>query len=117
MRAALVIAAKDLRQKVGDRSALFLAILAPLGLAFLFAIMIPSEEGFHTRYTIVDLDGGSIAAGLRTGPLQGLADADVATITSAASEDEARAQVDAGEVDAAIVIPAGFSDAIQAGEP
>ena len=117
MRAALVIAAKDLRQKVGDRSALFLAILAPLGLAFLFASMIPSEEGFHTRYAVVDLDGGPIAVGLRTGPLQGLADADVATITSATSEDEARAQVDTGEVDAAIVIPAGFSDAIQAGEP
>ena len=48
MRAAIVIAVKDLRQKIGDRSALFLAILAPLGLAFLFSLMIPSQEGFHT---------------------------------------------------------------------
>jgi ABC-2 type transport system permease protein len=65
---------------------------------------------------VVDLDGGPIAEGLRVGPLQGLADADVATITTADSEAAARAQVDAGEVDAAIVIPAGFSDAIQAGQ-
>lgn len=115
MRAAVVIAIKDLRQKIGDRSALFLGILAPLGLALLFAMMIPSETGFHARYAVVDLDRGPIATALRTGPLQGLADADVATITQAESETSARALVDAGDVDAAIVIPAGFSDAVQSG--
>lgn len=117
MRAAVVIAVKDLRQKIRDRSALFMAILAPLGLAFLFSLMIPSQEGFHAAYVVVDLDRGPIAQGLREGPIQGLADADVATITTADSEATARAQVDAGDVDAAIIIPAGFSDAIQAGEP
>jgi len=117
MRAALVIAAKDLRQKIGDRSALFLAVLAPLGLAFLFSQMIPSQEGFHAAYVVVDLDGGPIAQGLRSGPLQGMADAAVATITVADSEAAGRAQVDAGDADAAIVIPAGFSAAVQAGEP
>ena len=117
MRAAIVIAVKDLRQKIGDRSALFLTILAPLGLAFLFSLMIPSQDSFHAAYVVVDLDGGPIARGLRDGPLQGLADADVATITSADSEAAARAQVDAGAVDAAIIIPVGFSDAIQAGQP
>jgi ABC-2 type transport system permease protein len=66
-------------------------------------------------YVVVDLDGGPIAEGLRTGPLQGLADADVATIVSAGSEAEARAQVEAGDADAAIIIPAGFSDAVTAG--
>jgi ABC-2 type transport system permease protein len=116
MGAAVVIALKDLRQKIRDRSALLMSIVAPLGLAFLFATMIPSSEGFHATYVVVDLDGGPIAEGLRVGPLQGLADADVATITTADSEAAARAQVDAGEVDAAIVIPAGFSDAIQAGQ-
>jgi ABC-2 type transport system permease protein len=116
MRAATVIAVKDLRQKIRDRSALLMAILAPLGLAFLFSVMIPSQEGFRTAYLIVDLDGGQIAQGLRAGPLQGLADAGVATITNADSEAAARAQVDAGDVDAAIVIPAGFSAAIQAGQ-
>lgn len=117
MRAAIVIAAKDLRQKIGDRSALFMAILAPLGLAFLFSLMIPRQDGFHTAYVVVDLDGGPIAQGLRDGPIQGLADAGVATITAAGSEAEARSQVEVGDVDAAIVIPAGFSDAIQTGEP
>jgi len=117
VRASLVIAGKDLRQKIGDRSALFLTILAPLGLAFLFSVTMPSQDGFHADYVVVDLDGGPIAQGLRAGPLQGLADANVATITTADSEATARAQVDAGTVDAAIVIPAGSSDAIQAGQP
>lgn len=117
MRAAMVIAAKDLRQKIGDRSALFLAILAPLGLAFLFSVMIPSQQGFHTTYVVVDLDGGPIAQALRAGPLQALADADVATITTADGESAARAHVDAGDAGAAIIIPTGFSAAIQAGEP
>src|SRR5512134_1476466 len=117
MRAALAIAAKDLRQKVGDRSALFMAILAPLGLAFLFSVMIPSQDGFHATYAVVDLDGGHIARGLRDGPLQGLADAGVATIEDAGSEAAARADVEAGDVDAAIIITAGSSAAVQAGEP
>ena len=117
MRAALDIARKDLRQKIRDRSALLLSVVAPLGLAFLFSTMIPSTEGFQTAYLFVDLDGGPIAAALRQGPLQGLADADVATIKTAGSEADARAQVEADEADAAIVIPAGFSDAIQAGAP
>jgi ABC-2 type transport system permease protein len=116
MRAALVIAGKDLRQKIGDRSALFLAILAPLGLAFLFSLVIPSQEGFHTNYVVVDLDAGPLAQGLRNGPLQGLADAGVATISIVDSEAAARASIDAGAADAAIIIPAGFSDAIQTGQ-
>ena len=117
MRASLVIAGKDLRQKIGDRSALFLAVLAPLGLAFLFSTMLPNQDGFHADYVVVDLDGGPIAQGLRAGPLQGLADAEVATITTVDTEAAARTQVEAGDVDAAIVIPTGFSAAIQGGEP
>lgn len=115
MRAALDIAVKDLRQKVGDRSALLLAVVAPLGLAFLFSMMLPAQDTFHTTYVVVDLDGGPIADGLRQGPLQGLADAEVADLSEVATEAEASAKVDAGEVAAAIVIPVGFSDAVMAG--
>ena len=117
MRAALVIAAKDLRQKLRDRSVLLMAVAAPLGLAFLFSTMIPSEDTFHTTYAVVDLDQGEIARGLVDGPLAGLAEAGVATLVPTATEAEARAAVEAKDVAAAIVIPAGFSAAVQAGEP
>jgi ABC-2 type transport system permease protein len=117
MRAALVIATKDLRQKVRDRSVLLMAVLAPLGLAFLFSTMIPNQDTFHTTYAVVDLDGGEVARGLVDGPLAGLATAGVATLVPTASEAQARAAVDAGDVAAAIVIPAGFTTAVQAGQP
>jgi ABC-2 type transport system permease protein len=117
MRAALVIAAKDLRQKLRDRSVLLMAVLAPLGLAFLFSTMIPSEDTFHTTYAVVDLDGSEIARGLVDGPLAGLAEAGVATLVPTATEADARAAVEAKDVAAAIVIPAGFSASVQAGRP
>ncbi len=115
MRAALVIAAKDLRQKLRDRSVLLMAVAAPLGLAFLFSAMIPDQDTFHTSYAVVDLDKGEVARGLVDGPLAGLETAGVATIVSKAAEADARAAVEAGDVGAAIVIPAGFTAAVQAG--
>jgi ABC-2 type transport system permease protein len=117
VRAALVIAAKDLRQKIRDRSVLLMAVLAPLGLAFLFSTMIPNQDTFHATYAVVDLDGGQVARGLVDGPLAGLATAGVATLVPTAGEAEARAAVSAGDVAAAIVIPAGFTAAVQAGRP
>lgn len=116
MRAAFVIAAKDLRQKIRDRSAIIISVLAPFVLAALFSMMIPSQDTFHATYAVVDLDGGSIGRALVDGPLAGLEGAEVATVSRVASEDEARAQVDAGTADAALVIPAGFSTAIQSGQ-
>ena len=117
MGAAVVIALKDLRQKVRDRSVLLMAVLAPLGLAFLFSTMIPSQDTFHATYAVVDLDHGAVARGLVDGPLAGLSTAGVATLVPTATEAEARAAVDAGDVAAAIVIPAGFTEAVQAGRP
>jgi ABC-2 type transport system permease protein len=117
VRAALVIAAKDLRQKLRDRSVLLMAVAAPLGLAFLFSAMIPDQDTFHTTYAVVDLDRGEIAQGLVDGPLAGLSTAGVATLVPKTTEAEARSAVDAGDVDAAIVIPAGFTAAVQAGQP
>ena len=65
----------------------------------------------------MNLDQGEIARGLVDGPLAGLAEAGVATLVPTATEAEARAAVEAKDVAAAIVIPAGFSAAVQAGEP
>ncbi|MFH1474856.1 MAG: ABC transporter permease [Chloroflexota bacterium] len=117
MSAALVIALKDLRQKLRDRSVLLMAVLAPLGLAFLFSTMLPDQDTFHTTYAVVDLDGGEVARGLVDGPLAGLSTAGVATLVTTGTEAEARAAVDADDVAAAVVIPAGFTAAVEAGQP
>ena len=42
MRAAFIIAAKDLSQRIRDRSAILLGLVAPLGLALIFSAIIPS---------------------------------------------------------------------------
>jgi ABC-2 type transport system permease protein len=117
VNAALVIAVKDLRQKLRDRSVLLMAVLAPLGLAFLFSTMLPSQDTFHTTYAVVNLDEGEVGRGLVAGPLAGLSAAGVADLVTTATEADARAAVEARDVGAAIVIPAGFTAAIQAGQP
>lgn len=114
MHAALSIAVKDLRQKVRDRSAIIIAVVAPLSLAFLFSTALPSSQGtFDATFVVVDLDGGPVARSLVDGPLNGLSPVGI-HVERRATEAEARAMVDDGSASVAIVIPAGFSDAVEA---
>lgn len=117
MRPALVIAAKDLRERIRDRSALILGILAPLGLATIFSLLLPSADtAFRADYAFVDLDDSAVSAAFLSGPLAGLEEAGVAGVVVLDDEDAARAAIEADEVDAAAVVPAGFGAAMQAGE-
>lgn len=115
MRFALLIAAKDLRQRLRDRSILLIAVAAPLGLAVVFSGLLANATGFHANYTVVDLDGGPVADAFRTQVLGGLEEADVATITISDSIADAEAAIEAGDADSAFVIPAGFSAAVAEG--
>jgi ABC-2 type transport system permease protein len=116
VRAALAIAAKDLRQRIRDRSAIVLAVIAPFALAAVFSVLMPSGgSAFTARYAIIDDDGGPVATAFVDGPMAALTDAGVAELVEVSSEAAAREQVDAGDLDAAIIIPAGFSDAVLAG--
>jgi ABC-2 type transport system permease protein len=116
MPAALAIAAKDLRQRIRDRSAIVLAVIAPFALAAVFNVLLPSDSAdFSAVYTIVDHDGGPIATAFVDGPVAALTAAGVVELVATSSEDQARRQVEAGEIDVAIVIPEGFSDAVLAG--
>jgi len=116
MRAALAIAAKDLRQRIRDRSAIVLAVIAPFALAAVFSVLMPSSgTEFTARYAVIDEDGGPVGAAFVDGPMVAVTDAGVAELVDVSSEAAAREQVDAGDLDAAIVIPAGFSAAVLAG--
>lgn len=117
MRTALLIAAKDLRQRVRDRSVILFGVAAPLGLALIFSQLLAGVSEFHTKYAVADLDGGSLAIAFRDGVLKGLSDAKVADIEAVATEADARAAVEDGRTQAAFVIPIGFSTAITAGQP
>ncbi len=117
LRVALLIAAKDLRQRFRDRSALIFAIVAPLGLALIFSRLIGPGGGFHATWVVADMDGGELALVLRDDVIGSLATAGVADVTSVPTEAAARAAVEAGDADSAFVIPQGFTAAIEAGRP
>ena len=117
MRAALVIAAKDLRERIRDRSALIMAIVAPFGLAAIFSILLPSSgEGFHADYAFVDLDDSAPSVALLSGPLTAVEEAGIASIVVHDDEAAAREAIEAGDADAAAVIPTGFGAAVQSGQ-
>ena len=117
MRAALLIAAKDLRARLRDGTALIVAVVAPFGLAAILGAVIPGDGGdLDLRYAVADLDGSAVSAAFRDGPLAGLAEAGVAEITEVADVDSARAALDDDEADAAFIVPAGFGEAIGGGD-
>jgi ABC-2 type transport system permease protein len=118
MRAAFVIAGRILRQRIRDRSAIVFAVLTPLGLALAFAAIIPDfTTDFHTTVAVVDNDHDAAAAAFVNGPIAGLAASGIADIRPMASEGDARSAIVADQVGVAIVIPAGFSNAIHAATP
>ena len=115
MLAALVIARKDLRQRFRDRSAIVLGFVAPIVVAALMSFAMGGAETFHFDLGVVDADGGHIAASVTETLASGAFD-DILTVTPFDDASAASAAVDEGEVDAAIVIPAGFSAATTAAD-
>ena len=116
--AAMTVARRILRQRIRDRSALIFAVITPLGLALAFSVLIPNDfQSFHTRFVIVDLDGGPSAAHLVDDAFGAVANAGVADVDRVDTEAAARAILDAGKAGAVVVIPAGFSAAIRGGTP
>jgi ABC-2 type transport system permease protein len=117
VRVPLLVAAKDFRQRLRDRSAILVSVVAPLGLAVIFSQLLGSATGFQTRWIVADLDGGAMATVLRQEVIGSLAAAGVAEVSDAPTAPAARDAVAAGEQEVAFVIPADFSARIQAGSP
>lgn len=117
MRKALVIATKDLRQRLRDRSLIIFGLLVPFALTFIFDMLLgPVTSGppVIARVGLADLDGSLVSIGLSTA-LGAAADAGVVTWEEVPDADTARARVEAGELSAAIVVPAGFGSAVTQG--
>jgi ABC-2 type transport system permease protein len=119
MRAALTIAAKDLSQRIRDRSAILLGLVAPLGLALIFAAIIPDTSGgsFDIHVGIVDEGGGEIAEAFVGQVLPAVEAEGILTATEYSDAATAIADVEAGSQDAAYIFPAGLTESIQTGSP
>jgi ABC-2 type transport system permease protein len=116
-RAALVILGKDLRLRLRDRSVLLYAFVVPLGLIVLFSSILPEPEELSLTAAVVDADGGDVARGFVDGVLPALVEAGTLELVEVADEAAARRAVTAGELDAAWVLPVGFSEDVGAGRP
>src|SRR5690242_16171496 len=119
MRAALLIARKDLRQRLRDRSALLVAIVVPLILASIFGLIFHDVTGGKVRFNfgVVDLDHGAAAQAFEQRVLDPLQRQGLITVRRESTLDAGRDAVDRGKVAATFVLPAGMTAAFDAGRP
>lgn len=116
MHPALAIAAKDVRQRIRDRSAIVLGIVAPLVIAALMSLAFRGAETIHLTVGVVNSDHGSAAAGLLSA-LRSPGLKDLVTVVPEQSEGSASAAVHAGHAGAAIIIPSGFTNSVSRSRP
>jgi ABC-2 type transport system permease protein len=114
VRTALLVAGKDLRQRLRDRSALVIAFVAPFVLAAIIGLAFGGDFAFRATYAVADADRGPVAAGFTDGVLASPGLRDLVTVRRV-DTGEARALVERGDVDAAFLLPAGFSTLVQRG--
>jgi ABC-2 type transport system permease protein len=112
----LTITAKDLRQRLRDRSAVVIGLVAPLAIAAVMSLAFRGTENFHVTLAVTDADHGPAAAGLlqalhRDGLRQ------VLTVHQFADEAAAGAAVRARHAQAGLVIPSGFSSSVAGASP
>jgi ABC-2 type transport system permease protein len=116
VRAALVIARQDLRQRFRDRSAIVIGVIAPVVIAAVMSLAFHGVENFGFTLGVVNLDRGPIAAEL----IKSLEDPGLRKVVSARqlpSAAAALAGIRANRIGAALVIPAGFSANMAADKP
>ena len=87
LRTALLVAGKDLRQRLRDRSALVIAFVAPFVLASIIGLAFGGDGAFKATYAVADADKGPVAAGFTDGVLSSPGLRDLVTVR----------KVDAGE--------------------
>ena len=116
LRTTLLVAGKDLRQRLRDRSALVIAFIAPFVLAAIIGLAFGGDDAFRASYAVADADRGPVAAGFTDGVLASPGLRDLVTVREVDPR-EARALVDRGEVDAAFLLPAGLTASVQQGRP
>jgi ABC-2 type transport system permease protein len=118
LRAVLLIAGKDLRQRLRDRSLLTMALVLPFALAFVFNLVFGGvDDNEIARFAVADEDHGPAAAGFVDGVLRPIEREGVIALRTVSSADEGRRLTERGQVAAAFVVPAGFSAAVRGGRP
>lgn len=116
MHVALAIARKDLRQRLRDRSAIVVGLIAPVAIAGLMSLAFRGVESFSFTLGVVNLDHGPVASGI-VQALRAPALRSVIHLRSVPSAAVARADIARGTLAAGILIPAGFSASVAGARP
>ena len=114
MPASLRIAAKDLRLRIRDRSALILGILAPLVLSYIFFLVFgpaTSGQGLGLEYGVVDEDQSEISTSF-TSVLESAAAEGILELSIFEDLAAAEGALETGEVDAYFLVPQGLEEAV-----
>ena len=113
IRALRTITAKDLRQRLRDKSFFLLGILTPLALAFVLNLVFGdlSEGELEVTMGVVDADGSAVSDQL-AGTLSGLDGTGGIQVTALDPGTDPEAALDEQALDAVVVIPAGFGAAV-----
>jgi ABC-2 type transport system permease protein len=116
MRAAVLIARKDLRQRLRDRSALMVVLVIPFALAAILGLTLGNTGAGSVKFKLAlySRDSGAPATALRS-VLSELERKGVIQLRSASSLAQAHSLADSGAVAAAFYIPPGFSRAASSG--
>ncbi|MGH9228083.1 MAG: ABC transporter permease [Acidimicrobiales bacterium] len=114
-RAARLIAAVDLRRRFRNRSFLIQAIGGPLALATIISLAFGSGDSVDATIGVVDADGSPVASQF----VDAITEADTGDLRFVPVDgpDDARAQVQDGDLGAAVVVPGGFGDSLAGDEP
>ncbi|MGD0439044.1 MAG: ABC transporter permease [Acidimicrobiales bacterium] len=116
MRTALAIARKDLRQRIRDRSAIVVGVIAPVLIAGLMSLAFNGVNNFHFTLGLVELDHGPVAAEV-VNALDAPQLRQVMTVEKVATEALAASAIKSGKLAAALVIPFGFSSSVTGEHP
>jgi ABC-2 type transport system permease protein len=119
VRAALLIAGKDLRQRLRDRSAVMIAFVVPLGLAFVFNATLGgiASGGTAFTYAVLDEDRSAVSAVFVDEVLPRVEESGAIEVRAVSSEDEGRGLLTSGAAAAMFVVPEGFGAAVQGTDP
>jgi ABC-2 type transport system permease protein len=111
----LVIAGNDLRRRIRDRSFLVQGLVAPIAFAAIIGLAFGGGFDFKATIGIADADGSALSGQV----VGALVDGDAAGPLTFRRVDPARvaAELESGSIDSAIVLPAGFGEAVSSTQP
>ena len=115
-RSARLIAGLDLRRRLRNRSFLIQGILGPFALAAIISLAFGGGDQLDLTLGVVDADGSDLGQGIQEG-LTGTDDGSGLTFEAVDSVADARRRIEDGDLDAGIVLPAGFAASLATDEP